>query len=98
LNPGSKWRTHPWQFELALLLFAILVVIFALQDANEIALFSPIRHVPEGAPFVRNTLQGSTLPAVLALKGINASEEFTDYRGVRVVAQVESAHVLGVMP
>ena len=72
--------------------------LLALEYFNQAVLFSPLRYVPASAPFVRYTLQGSTLPAVLALKGINASEEFTDYRGVRVVAQVESAHVLGVMP
>ena len=69
--------------------------VLTLEDANEVVLFSPLRHVPAGAPFPRYSLQGSTLPAVLALKGIEASEEFADYRGVRVVAAMRRTRLAG---
>ena len=66
------------------------------EEGNEAAFISPLRFAPAGVETTRRTLENPTFAAArAALAGRETFGEFTDYRGVRVLASTRRIPLTG---
>jgi PAS domain S-box-containing protein len=63
--------------------------ILARREGDDIVFFSPLRHVAAGSPNLRLRLSAAPVPARTALDGGEAFVDYTDYRGVPVLASTQ---------
>ncbi len=65
------------------------------KEGNEVVMFSPLRHLATGDTGFRRAWDSAPLPARLALEGKKTFGQFTDYRGVRVLAAADRIPLTG---
>jgi len=70
-------------------------IVLMRRDGSEAVFFSPLRFPQGGSIFPRRSLRAPTFAAAAALEGRETFGEFTDYRGVRVLAATRRIPLTG---